>query len=181
MRVLWRYWPLELVNRQGTPRHIVEVERPVAARLEPEAFGAWNREDYPVMLIPAMAAVKCAARQGAEAAERYDAALRRGFFREERNLSLSHELLDLAEQVGLDRERLEADFWSGLGFAAGWPDWQDSRRRPIQGSPHLFVLGSQQDVHNPGVRLPWNDAGLPLVAADDPQFLDRWLREALGA
>ncbi len=178
-RVHWRCWPLELVNRRGTPRTTIEAERPVLAQLEPDAFAPWKRTDYPDTLIPAMSALKCAALQGPEAEDRYDAALRYGFFRDNRNLELVHELLDLAREAGIDADRLEADFWAGHGLPAVWHDWEESHRRAIQGSPHLFVVGADLNVHSPGMQAHENQAGIPVIDADDPQFLDGWLREAL--
>ena len=180
-RVQWRCWPLELVNRRPTPRGALETERAVVAQLEPEAFAPWKRHDYPYTLLPAMAALKCAALQGPEAEERYDAALRYGFFRDNRNLSLTHELLDLAVTAGVDAGRLEADLWAGLGQPALWRDWQESHTRPIQGSPQLLVVGSDLSLHNPGVSMHETERGIPIVDADDPRFLDRWLVEASAA
>jgi predicted DsbA family dithiol-disulfide isomerase len=179
-RVHWRCWPLEVINRRGTPRAIVESERPVLAQLEPDAFAPWQRPDYPDTFLPAMAMLKCAALQGPAAEDRYDAALRYGFFRDGRNVALVHELLDLAQEAGIDAGRLEADFWAGHGWPAVWKDYQDSRERPIQGSPHLFVVGTDLHVHNPGVRKHFSERKIPIIDADDPQFLERWLREALA-
>ena len=178
MRVHWRCWPLELVNRRGTPFTAVEAERPVLAQLEPDAFKPWHRRDYPFTFIPAMAALKCAALQGSETEDRYDAALRYGFFRDGRNLSLVHELFDIAAGAGVDTQRLERDYWSGRGLAAVWEDWQASHDRAIQGSPHLFVAGSDANVHNPGVRTHQSAHGIVVIDADDPEFLTGWLKLA---
>lgn len=181
VEIRWRLWPLELVDRAGTPRAGIETERPVLAQLEPEAFAPWTRADYPDTFLPAMAALKCAALQGAEQADRFDAALRLAFFRDNRNLALIHEILDVAAGSGLDRDRLEADYWAGRGQAAVWQDWQDSHARAIQGSPHLFVAGSTQNVHNPGIKSHDSPHGIPIIDNDDRLFLDDWLRAALAA
>jgi predicted DsbA family dithiol-disulfide isomerase len=180
-RVHWRCWPLELVNHNGTPRTTIETERPVLAQLEPDAFAPWTRTDYPDTFLPAMAALKCAARQGPEAEDRYDSARRFGFFRDICNLALTDDLLHLAESAGLDMDRLAADFWAGHGHAAVWQDWQDSKTRAIQGSPHLFVVGSDLNVHNPGIQSHDSQFGIPIIDGDDPRFLEGWVRQALEA
>ena len=179
IHVQWRCWPLELVNNASISRDEVEAERPVLAQLEPDAFGAWKGGDYPYTVIPAMAALKCAGLQGAAAEERYDAALRDAFFRHGHNISLQHVLWQVAEQADLDVDRLAGDWWAGRGFPPLWRDWQESQHRSIQGCPHLFVVGTQRNVHNPGISARGNEHGLMVVDSDDPHFLQGWLEDAL--
>jgi predicted DsbA family dithiol-disulfide isomerase len=179
VRVHWRCWPLELVNRQGTPRTTVETERSVLAQLEPEAFAPWSRSDYPDTLLPAMSALKSAALQGPQAEDSYNSVLRHGFFRDNRNLALVHELFDLARSADIDLDRLESDYWAGRGLAAVWADWQESHNRAIQGSPHIFVVGTDLNVHNPGIKSHDSAHSIPVIDEDDRGFLERWLRQAM--
>src|SRR5918998_2924697 len=82
------YWPLELVNGRGAPRHILDAEIPVVAQLEPDAFAAWKGPEWPTTFLPAFELVKAAEEQGLESADDLDLALRRAFFLDHRNLSL---------------------------------------------------------------------------------------------
>ncbi|HUS15071.1 MAG TPA: DsbA family protein [Chloroflexia bacterium] len=180
-RVHWRYWPLELVNRSAPSRCTIETERPVLAQLEPDAFAPWTRMDYPDSFLAAMTMLKCAGLQSPEAADRFDTILRYAFFRDTCNLARVDVLLHLAEQAGVDVPRLGADYWGGRGAALLWQDWQESHQRAIQGSPHLFALGTDCHVHNPGITSHDSVHGIPIIDSDDPAFIGRWLREAAAA
>lgn len=178
VRVYWRYWPLELVDRVGTPRAAVEAERAILSQVEPDAFALWQRDDYPVTFLPAMAMAKAASLQGEEVAGEVDFAIREGFFLYQRNVALIPELFEIVSQTSADLARLEQDFWLGHGWRRLWDDWQASQQRPIQGSPHLFVVSGQRDVHNPGIEIRQSSHGYPIIVQDDPDYLLKWLHLA---
>lgn len=82
-----------------------------AARAEASlVFNLWTGGDrYPVSSLPALIAARAADRQGAEAAPRYHWALFRAFFEANRDISDARALRDVAEGVGLDVARFDAD------------------------------------------------------------------------
>ncbi len=154
---------LEYVNRQPTPKRVIENETPFLMLLEPEIpYQPWHRPDseWPVTMWPAFEAVKCAERQGSERAVELDWAIRAAFFAESQCVSMRHVLFDLAEQVGLDMARFRDDFDSGVAkrlvieeSREGW------ERLKVDGSPS-FVLPDGR--HYSGL-------GLPEVEIDESQ------------
>jgi predicted DsbA family dithiol-disulfide isomerase len=130
---------------------------------EPEIpYQPWHAplSEWPVTMWPAFEAVKCAERQGAEAAAELDWAIRAAFFGESQCISMRHVLLVLAESVGLEMARFEADFDAGVARGqvidearTGW------ERLKVSGSPTL-VLPSGEQV---------SALGLPAVTIDEQQ------------
>ena len=145
---------LEYVNRQPTPKPILDAEAPVLMLAEPEIpYRPWHTpaSEWPVTMWPAFEAVKCAERQGWEAADELAWAIRVAFFAESRCVSLRHVLFDLAAGVGLDMGRFAADFDGGATkrqvveeARQGW------ERLRVPGSP-TFVLPSGTQVKAPGL------------------------------
>ncbi|WP_028936409.1 DsbA family oxidoreductase [Pseudonocardia spinosispora] len=177
-----RPWPLELVNDEGTPRHIVIQETAVLADHEPDIFGAYDDPSWPSTFLPAFELVAAARRVGGpRGAEDVDYALRLAFFRDgidvsilgglRRALDLTRELgaeLDVAEVLRVWREEpVRADVLS---------DYEDSKSLPIQGSPQLF-LPDGFTAHNPGLTDHEWIRGIPRIRTDDAQALDRLLTE----
>ena len=71
LRLAWRCLPLEVVNSRGTPKRIVDQELPYLLQVEPDIPARpWRRAEweYPVTLLPAFEALKCAEAQGDQAA-----------------------------------------------------------------------------------------------------------------
>ena len=175
IRVLWRYWSLELVNRCATPRWLLEAERAILARCEPDAFAPWQRDDFPSTFLPAMALAAAARQQDLDFADTVDRAAREAFFLDQCNVAVLPELIDTLDRKGIVTDRLQDAFWSGKGWRELWNDWQESHSRAIQGSPHLFVVELGTNVHNPGLREGTTPHGLPLVLHDDPAFIEERL------
>jgi len=175
LRVLWRYWPLELVNQRATPRWLLEAERAILARCEPDAFAPWRRDDYPSTFLPAMALAAAARQQDPDFADTVDRAVREAFFLDQCNVAVLPELLLTLERKGIVTDRLQDAFWSGRGWRELWNDWQESHSRAIQGSPHLFLVELGKNVHSPGLQEGTTPHGLPLVLQDDPAFVEEWL------
>ena len=67
-----RAWPLEWVNRHGTPRDIVVTKTAALAGHEPALFNAYTADSWPSTFLPAFELVVAAARQvhGLRAAEK---------------------------------------------------------------------------------------------------------------
>ena len=177
-------FPLEVINGQPTPKRILDAEIPVAGALEPDAgWQMWQRpeHEYPVTMLPALEAVHAAKERGARVAERLDRALRRGFFGQSRNVSMRHEILEVARTVeSLDAVALAAALDDGRARAALAEDRAVAEGDEVQGSPHLFLPGGE-DVHNPGIAMHWegeHGEGFPVVDRDDPTIYERLLRAA---
>lgn len=146
---------LEYVNREPTPKHVLDQETPLLMLEEPDIpYQLWHRSlsEWPVTMWPAFEAVKCAERQSLELADELDWAIRTAFFAESRCISMRDVLLGLAEKVGVERERFAGDFDHGV---AKYQVLQEARegweRLKVEGSP-TFVLPSGKQYSN--VALP---------------------------
>ncbi len=160
IRLAWRCLPLEVVNSRGTPKRIIDQELPYLLQVEPDIPARpWRRAEweYPVTLLPAFEALKCAQAQGDQAAYTMNWALRRAFFAESRCISLRHVLIDIARESGVDVARFTADFDSGrykhLVMEESERGWNTLK---VNGSPTL-VLPSGEQHSNPGTpELLWD-------------------------
>jgi len=152
---------LEYVNRQPTPKHVLDNETPLVLLAEPDIpYQPWHRplSEWPVTIWPAFEAVKCAERQSAELAEELDWAIRVAFFAESRCIALRHVLIELAERVGLDVARFTADWDSGVGKRQVLEEAREGwERLQVAGSP-TFVLPSGKQ---------YSGLGLPTVELDE--------------
>ncbi|HYP24582.1 MAG TPA: DsbA family protein [Actinomycetota bacterium] len=179
-----RAFPLEIVNRRPTPKKTLDAEIPVAGALAPDAgWQMWQRpeHEYPVTMLPALEAVHAAKEQGPKIAEQLDRALRRGFFGDSRNVSMRHEILEIAESVdGLDTKALAQALDDGRARAALAEDRKLAESDEVDGSPHVF-LPEGESVHNPGIEMHWegeHGEGFPVVDKDDPTIYERLLAAA---
>ena len=172
------YWPLELVNERGAPRAILDAEIPVLAQLEPDAFAAWSDEEWAVTFLPAFELVKAAEEQSLRAAEDLDAALRRAYFVEHRNLSLRHALFQVAATVpGLDQEALREAFDSGRTRRVVLREYDEVNQRGIEGGPEVY-LPDGSHVHNPGLEKRWVH-GIPHLLSEVRGVYEPLLRAVL--
>ena len=185
LRFDMRAFPLELFNNRATPKWVLDAEIPPAARIEPGA--GWQRwsgaeHDYPVTMLPAIEAVHAAKDQGLEHSERLDRALRVAFFGQSRNISMFHEILDVASSCeGLDVAAIEKALTEGSHRHLVHADKAEAEREQVRGSPHVF-LADGSDVHNPGVEVEWvGESGIkfPVVTADDPSVYEGIIRRAV--
>ena len=176
--VAWRCWPLELVNRRGTPWDSLSQEIPVLAQLEPDHFAPPKRETWPSTLLPAMEALKVAGELGGPvAADRFDEIARRAFFLDRRDLSIRPILADVAVAAGLDRDAFLDAFDGGGHRRAVVADWQEGRRRGVEGSPHAF-LPDGTGIFNPGIgKVDWA-RGIPVPRDVDEGAVARLIADA---
>jgi predicted DsbA family dithiol-disulfide isomerase len=179
--VAWRCWPLELVNQRGTPWQTLSQEIPVLTQLEPDHFAAPRRETWPSTMLPAMEALKVAGELGGpEAADHFDQAARRAFFLDRRDLSLRPTLADLAAESGLDRTRFLDAFDGGGHRRSVVADWQEGRRRGVQGSPQVFLPDGTAHF-NPGIgKIDWV-RGIPVPSEVDESAIAKLLDQAAAA
>ena len=151
-----RAWPLEWVNRRGTPRGIVTTETAALASHEPELFNAYTGDSWPSTFLPAFELVAAARRlYGLRAAEDVDFALRRAFFHDGVDVSIQaglHDALVIAARLNSDvvPEEVE-DAWLRTNPRADVAeDFRTSGGLPIQGSPQIFWPDGST-THNPGM------------------------------
>jgi predicted DsbA family dithiol-disulfide isomerase len=161
-----RAWPLELVN--GEPLAVETVAEEVDAlrdQVDVDAFAGFDPSRFPRTSLPALALAAGAYDRDDRTGERVSLALRHALFEEGRDISDPDVLADVAARHGLD-PRCAAD------DAAVRADWDDGRRRGVEGSPHFFA--GQVSAFSPGLdvshvdgrlRIRRNDAALEAVAA----------------
>lgn len=181
-----RAFPLELLNEQSTPKQILDSELPVVGALDPEAgWQMWQRpvSEWPVTTLPALEAVEAAKEQGPAASEDLDRSLRLALFGHSRNISMHHEIIEVAGEVeGLDEDALEEALQEGRARSKIFEDKAVSERDEVEGSPHLFFADGS-DIHNPGITKHWEDkpgTGFPVVDDDRPEIYEDLLRRAAG-
>ncbi|MDQ3981470.1 MAG: DsbA family protein, partial [Actinomycetota bacterium] len=137
--------------------------------------------EYPVTTLPALEAVYAAKEQGLRAAEQLDRALRRGFFGASRNVSMRHEILEIAASVrGLDSGELAGALDDGRARGALAADRAVAEGDEVKGSPHVF-LPNGKSFHNPGIEMHWegeHGEGFPVVDKDDPAIYEELLAAA---
>lgn len=180
-----RAFPLELFNREPTPKFIVDVELAAIAARRPElGWRRWSAPEwtYPSSMLPALEAVQAAKSPevgGLRASDELDTALRRAFYTQSRSVGVHAVILELAKECAhLDVDALAAALRRGEGRAEVYEQWDVAQGPQVQGSPHLFAPHGYA-VHNPGVRCAWTDApergGFPLFE----EYTDNWAEELL--
>lgn len=131
-----RAWPLELVN--GEPLAAEPVAEEIDALREhaaPDLFERFDADCFPATSLPAMTLAASAYRRDARLGEQVSLHLRDMLFEQGRDIGAPEVLADIAQAHGLDvpaavdRTSIDAD-------------WEEGRRRGVEGSPHFF-LGSQ--------------------------------------
>lgn len=168
VRLVWRSFPLVPHEIPGNRISAHSVQgRLRAGQAEPECgIAPWSGERYPTSSMPALEAARCAARQDAEAFDRYDMALFRAFFCESKDISDRSVLVGLAEGVGLDVTRFERDLETGLEHQIVLDDYREALEK--YGSMAL------------GIPLMVLNGGYPLVGALPVEMYRRAVRKALG-
>ncbi|WIY01108.1 DsbA family protein [Amycolatopsis mongoliensis] len=175
-----RAWPLEWVNRRGTPRDIVTTETAALASHEPELFAAYTGESWPSTFLPAFELVAAARRlYGLRAAEDIDFALRLAFFRDGVDVSIRAGLAEaLVIANGLNAGVVPAeveDAWLRTNPRADVDeDFRASGGLPIQGSPQIFWPDGST-THNPGMTDHRWRGGLVHIGHTEPGAAERLL------
>ncbi len=180
-----RAWPLEWVNRRGTPRDIVSVEVAALASHEPDLFNRYSEASWPSTFLPAFEMVAAANRVGGpDLAEHVDYALRIAFFRDSVDVSieagLQHSLdLVLEHRAACDTAAVMRVWRTGGVRADVVRDFEESRRTTICGSPQIcWPDGSS--VHNPGMTDHHWRGGLLRINSVDPGEPERLLLAKVG-
>jgi predicted DsbA family dithiol-disulfide isomerase len=144
-----RPFPLELIDGESAPRDILGQEWWLAAIQEPAAvFAPYPNDDWPTTTLPAFEAAWCAARQGEQALANYDLRVRHAFFAEGRNIGRWDVLREIAEAVGLDRQRFDQDVASGEARTAVVEEARLGRERyRVRGTPTLMLASGTKLRH----------------------------------
>ncbi|TWE19121.1 DsbA family oxidoreductase [Kitasatospora atroaurantiaca] len=182
-----RVFPLELFNRQSTPKPIIDAEIVAIGAKAPElGWRLWSSPEwsYPVTTLPAMEAVQAAkapAVGGLAASDELDTALRRAFYAQGRCISVPSEILDVAAECeSVDEAALAEALERGAGRAEIYRDFAVASGPRVQGSPHMFTAAGV-DVHNPGATYRWTgdpyDGGFP----DFTAYSEAWAEELLDS
>jgi len=166
--LLVRAWPLELVN--GAPQDPVVTEEhadELREQVAPELFRNLDVDNFPTSTLDALALANRAYRTDLAAGERTSFALRDALFEEGRDIADPVVLEYLAHDLGIAMPD-ESDRAAVLG------DWDEGRRRGVQGSPHFFCADA--DVFCPSLDIAKDPAGGLSVERDASRlaaFLDR--------
>jgi predicted DsbA family dithiol-disulfide isomerase len=144
-----RPFPLELIDGESAPRDILDQEWWLAAIQEPAAeFAPYQGDDWPTTTLPAFKAVWCAARQGDAALANFDLRVRQAFFAESRNIGRWDVLCEIAEEIGLDRQRFDQDAAGGQARSAVVEDARLGRERYlVRGTPTLMLADGTKLRH----------------------------------
>lgn len=130
--VIVRAWPLELVN--GKPldpavvtEEIIELRRSVDAG----AFLGFDREAFPKTTLAALRLSSAAYAAGPDVGERVAMELRERLFERGEDISDETVLSAVADAHGIDAD----------GGVRPQEEWDEGKRRGVQGSPHYFTDG----------------------------------------
>jgi predicted DsbA family dithiol-disulfide isomerase len=135
VRLRVRAWPLEIVNGvpmdPGAMAHKVQELREQVA---PDLFAGFDRHNFPVTTLPALALTHAAYRKDIITGESVALRLRTLLFDEGRNISQPEVLDGVARQFELPRV-------TGEDTAAVLADHRVGVERGVIGSPFFFVAG----------------------------------------
>lgn len=113
---------IEVDSERPTPKPILDVETPSLAMQEEKLpYEPWPEarlSRWPSTFLPAFEAVKAAEAIDPKASWELDWHIRKAFFAEHACVALRHVLAELAEDVGIDRERFLDEFDEGGHRAA---------------------------------------------------------------
>ncbi len=176
-----RAFPLELFNEQPTPAAVLAAEISVVGALGPGAgWSQWKASPYtyPVTTLLPMEAVYAAKHQGLGVSDRFDRALRKAFFGEQRCISMQHEILAVAKSVdGLDADAVESALRTGDFRHRLFADMDAGTSDKVKGSPHVF-LADGRNFHNPGIEMHWEGKAFPVVDSYDANIYDEIVKAA---
>jgi hypothetical protein len=141
VKLLTRFFPLELLRPGGPPRPLLEQEWWLAAIQEPDAaFAPYPDDDWPATTLPAFDAAWAARNQGHAVGTDYDLRVRRAFFGEGRNIGRPEVLLDIACEASLDMKRFQRDVGSQEARAAVIEESRIGREQfLVRGTPTLTL------------------------------------------
>ena len=166
-----RAWPLELVNGEPLAAALVAEEiHELREQIAPDLFVGFDATRFPTTALPALALAAAAYRRSPSVGELVSLALRHALFVKGRDIAAADVLADIARahDVGPatagDRATVDAD-------------WEEGRRRGVEGSPYFFV--EDDGFFCPGLDV--KRIGERLRIASDPTHFERFLARAFPA
>lgn len=130
--VVVRAWPLELVNGKPLdPEKVAEEIIELRRTVDSGAFLGFDQATFPKTTLPALRLSSAAYAAGVETGERVAMELRERLFERGEDISDDAVLAAVADAHGIDPA-------SG---ARPEDEWDDGKRRGVQGSPHYFTDG----------------------------------------
>jgi predicted DsbA family dithiol-disulfide isomerase len=144
-----RPFPLEVMGGEPAPRAVLSQEWWLAAIQEPLAdFSPFLGDDWPTSTLPAFEVAWCAAQQSEALFLDLDLRIRRAFFAEGRNIGRREVLLELAQAVGLDVDRIAAELDSGLPREAVLAEARLGQEQyRVRGTPTLMLADGSKLRH----------------------------------
>ena len=164
-RLVFRAWPLELVNgRPMSPKEGRRGDRRVASAGRTGSLPGLRRDAVPSSSIGAFGLAAAASRRGDDVGEAVGLAIRRGLFEEGRDLVDDNVLREIGAPFGVQPLSLED------ATTAVDADWQAGRIRGVKGSPHFFV--GDREWFSPSLEIEKDDDGRITVRRDDATLAD---------
>ena len=127
-----RAWPLELVDGEPLSPALVTEEIDALRRdVDPASFAGFDPAHFPATSLPALALAAAAYELGPEPGTRVSLALRHALFGEGRDIADGAVLAAIGAAHGVAPPTARHD-------ATVLAEWEDGRRRGVEGSPHVF-------------------------------------------
>ncbi len=168
-----RAWPLELVNGQPLDVGLVAEEvHELREQVAPDLFAKFDAAQFPPTSLPAMTLAAAAYRQDLALGERVSLAVRDALFEQGRDIAAADVLADIAAAHGLDAPDV-------VDRDAIVSDWEDGRRRGVQGSPHFFTGDGGFFCPALDIERVGEDLKIRVDAAGFEEFLERALPAVL--
>ena len=166
-----RAWPLELVNGEPLDAEFVadEIEQ-LREQVAPDLFTAFDPARFPTTSLPALSLAHTAYGRSTSLGERVSIALRDALFEEGRDVASADVIAEIAAAHNVEGP-YEVD------RAAIVADWEEGRRRGVQGSPHFFV--DDEGFFCPALEIAHVGEHLKITA--NPARFDEFLTRAFPA
>ncbi len=149
VRVIERFFPLEVYGGGPPDRFVLDQEWWLAAIQEPAAlFRPYTNPEWPTTTLPAFEAVWCARQQDDAAANALDLRIRRAFFAENTNIARRDIYPQLARESGLEVSPFTRLFESGQARDAVLAEGRLGKEQyRVRGTPTLMLRSGQRLRH----------------------------------
>lgn len=154
----------------------VRAEVAALAQHETRLFSNYDAAAWPQSSLPAWEAQRWGYSLGQEVGERFDLALRRGFFLHAHNIGLRSELLAVATAEGFDAAALGRALDTGAFRSEVAADVADADEAGVKETPRVDLPDGSSHV-NPGMTISWV-RGIPVISGDHPSVYEDLVRIA---